>query len=68
MELDEIPRVISVDDHVVEPPHVWERWLPAQYRYRGPKIVRRGIGAIDYVGTGTTGVAQGSIPAAGVAV
>ena len=51
MELDEIPMIISVDDHVVEPPHVWERWLPAQYRDRGPKIVRRGIGAIDYVGT-----------------
>jgi len=51
MELDEIPMIVSVDDHVVEPPHVWERWLPAQYRDRGPKIVRRGIGAIDYVGT-----------------
>ena len=25
-----IPRIISVDDHVVEPPHVWETWLPAR--------------------------------------
>ncbi|MFI5053738.1 MAG: amidohydrolase family protein [Acidimicrobiia bacterium] len=47
----EIPKIVSVDDHVVEPPHVWERWLPAEYRDRGPKVVRRGIREIDYVGT-----------------
>ena len=47
----EIPKLVSVDDHVVEPPHVWERWLPAEYRDRGPKVVRRGIREIDYVGT-----------------
>ncbi len=49
--MNEIPKLVSVDDHVVEPPHVWERWLPAKFRDRGPKVVRRGIGAIDYVGT-----------------
>ena len=32
-----IPKLISVDDHVVEPAHVWERWLPAKYRDRGPR-------------------------------
>ena len=47
----ELPRLISVDDHVVEPAHVWERWLPERFRDRGPKIVRRGIREIDYVGT-----------------
>ena len=47
----DIPKLISVDDHVVEPAHVWDRWLPAKYRDRGPKVVRRGIGNIDYVGT-----------------
>jgi len=49
--MKELPKLISVDDHVVEPPHVWETWLPAKFRDRGPKIVRRGIGNIDYVGT-----------------
>ena len=49
--MNEIPKIISVDDHVVEPPHVWETWLPEKFRDRGPKIVRRGIGNIDYVGT-----------------
>ncbi len=38
----EIPMIISVDDHVIEPPHVWETWLPARYRDRGPKVVRDG--------------------------
>ncbi len=47
----EIPKIISVDDHVVEPADVWERWLPAKFKDRGPKVVRRGISGIDYVGT-----------------
>jgi len=49
--MNDIPKLISVDDHVVEPPHVWDRWLPAKFADRGPKIVRRGIRDIDYVGT-----------------
>ena len=35
-----LPWVISVDDHVVEPPHVWQRWLPAKLRDRGPRVVQ----------------------------
>jgi predicted TIM-barrel fold metal-dependent hydrolase len=38
----DLPKIISVDDHVVEPPHVWERWLPEQLRERGPHVVRDG--------------------------
>ena len=34
----EIPWIISMDDHVVEPPHVWQRWLPEKYRERGPRV------------------------------
>jgi predicted TIM-barrel fold metal-dependent hydrolase len=33
-----VPWVISADDHVVEPPHLWETWLPAKYRARGPHV------------------------------
>jgi predicted TIM-barrel fold metal-dependent hydrolase len=47
----DLPKIVSVDDHVVEPADVWERWLPAKYRDRGPHVERRGIGEIDYVGT-----------------
>lgn len=35
-----IPPIISVDDHMVEPPHLWQRWLPARFRDAGPKVVR----------------------------
>jgi predicted TIM-barrel fold metal-dependent hydrolase len=48
----EIPKIVSVDDHVVEPPHVWDRWLPERFRERGPKVERRGIGAMRHVGGG----------------
>jgi predicted TIM-barrel fold metal-dependent hydrolase len=41
--VSEIPRIVSVDDHVIEPPHLFERWLPARYRDRGPKSQRKGI-------------------------
>ncbi len=36
----EIPPIISVDDHVVEPPHLWREWLPSRYQDSGPRIVR----------------------------
>lgn len=35
-----IPRIISVDDHVVEPPTLWSDRLPSRYTSRGPRIVR----------------------------
>jgi predicted TIM-barrel fold metal-dependent hydrolase len=36
----DIPMIISVDDHVVEPPELWQRWLPAKHRERGPRVVQ----------------------------
>lgn len=39
--------LISVDDHVLEPGHLWETWLPERFRDRGPKLV------IDDDGKGT---------------
>jgi predicted TIM-barrel fold metal-dependent hydrolase len=50
--MPELPMIISVDDHIVEPPHLWQTWLPAKYRDRGPKVERRGIGDIRHVGGG----------------
>jgi predicted TIM-barrel fold metal-dependent hydrolase len=47
-----LPKIISVDDHVVEPPHVWDTWLPEKYRDRGPKIERRGVGEMKHIGGG----------------
>jgi len=48
----EIPMIVSVDDHVVEPAHVWETWLPSRYRDAGPHIERRRVGAMSHIGGG----------------
>ena len=32
----QIPRIISVDDHVIEPPNVWQDRLPEKFKAIGP--------------------------------
>ena len=51
----DIPRFVSVDDHVVEPPHLFQRWLPKKWADdpRSPRVERKGIGKMEYKG-GTT--------------
>jgi predicted TIM-barrel fold metal-dependent hydrolase len=39
--MTEPPLIISVDDHVVEPPDLWSSRLPARYQDRGPRIERK---------------------------
>ena len=36
----DLPLIISVDDHVVEPPDLWTSRLPAKYADVGPRVVR----------------------------
>src|SRR5699024_10728548 len=48
----ELPKIISVDDHVVEPAHVWQEYLPQKFKADGPRIERRGIGEMKHVGGG----------------
>jgi predicted TIM-barrel fold metal-dependent hydrolase len=36
--------LISVDDHVLEPAHLWQDRLPAKYREAAPRLVRDGDG------------------------
>jgi predicted TIM-barrel fold metal-dependent hydrolase len=50
MDEARIPKIISVDDHVVEPAHLWQTWLPERFRDRGPKVVRRGVRDISFAG------------------
>jgi predicted TIM-barrel fold metal-dependent hydrolase len=52
-ETTEIPLIVSVDDHVVEPPHLWQTWLPDKFKDRAPRIERHGLAGLKYVG-GTT--------------
>jgi predicted TIM-barrel fold metal-dependent hydrolase len=46
----EIPRIISVDDHVIEPTDVWTKRLPASYQEVGPRVVRKKLKGMSYVG------------------
>jgi hypothetical protein len=32
-------RIISADSHAIEPPDLWQRYLPAAYAARGPRVV-----------------------------
>lgn len=50
---DPFPMIVSVDDHVVEPPHVWTEWLPERFKSKGPRVERRRVGEMRHVGGGT---------------
>ena len=41
--------LVSVDDHVVEPPDMFEGRLPSKYRDLAPKLVRKGDGTDVWV-------------------
>ena len=40
---DQLPLIISVDDHVLEPRELWQQELPASVRDRGPKVSREKV-------------------------
>jgi predicted TIM-barrel fold metal-dependent hydrolase len=44
------PRIISVDDHIMEPPNVWQDRLPEKYRAVGPRVVRQKVADMQFVG------------------
>jgi len=48
--VDEFPKIISVDDHVVEPPGVWQDRLPRKHLETGPRVVRAPVGELTYRG------------------
>ncbi len=45
----EIPRIVSVDDHVIEPAHVWQDRLPEKYKAVGPRVIQE-RGNMSFVG------------------
>ena len=42
-EEHELPDMISVDDHVMEPKDLWQEQLPESLRERGPKVLREKV-------------------------
>ena len=45
----ELPKIISVDDHILEPRTLWQDELPASMRERGPKVVREKL-SLHFIG------------------
>ena len=45
----EVPRIVSVDDHVIEPANVWQDRLPTKYKDVGPRVVQE-AGNMSFVG------------------
>src|SRR5260370_25598579 len=41
--------VISVDDHIVEPPHTFDGRVPAKFAQRAPHVVEKGDGTQVWV-------------------
>ena len=46
----ELPKIISTDDHVIEPPRVWLDRLPKKYHDIGPRTERHGMGDLSFNG------------------
>ena len=46
----DIPWIVSVDDHVIEPPSLWASRLPARYRDVGPRVERLPAGELALAG------------------
>ena len=45
----ELPNIISVDDHVMEPKTLWQEQLPPSLRERGPRVSREKV-KLDFSG------------------
>jgi predicted TIM-barrel fold metal-dependent hydrolase len=48
--MSEFPKIVSVDDHVVEPPDTWSKRLPSKYADVGPRIVYAPAGEVVFKG------------------
>jgi len=52
-----IPMIISVDDHVLEPPELFRSRVPSRYREEAPHVERRRIADITFKGASNFDVA-----------
>ena len=41
--------LVSVDDHTVEPPDMWDRHVPEKYKEFAPKLVKRADGTDAWI-------------------
>jgi predicted TIM-barrel fold metal-dependent hydrolase len=46
--------VISADAHVLEPPHIWDTWLPRPHRHKAPVLTQDADGGDAWLFAGAT--------------
>ena len=46
----DMPKIVSVDDHVIEPPGVWQDRLPEAMKAAGPRVERHRVASMTFVG------------------
>lgn len=46
-------RIVSADAHILEPPHIWDRWLPDRHREHAPRLVDDGEGGQGWLFAGS---------------
>ena len=47
-------RIISADSHILEPPDIWQNWLPAKYQDKAPQLVKDSDGGDAWLFAGAT--------------
>ena len=50
-QASDLPLLVSVDDHVMEPPRLWLDRLPSRYSEQAPHIVRERVASVIHPGT-----------------
>ena len=46
-------RIVSADAHVLEPPHIWSTWLPAQWQDKAPQLAKDAAGGDGWLYAGS---------------
>jgi predicted TIM-barrel fold metal-dependent hydrolase len=47
-------RIVSADTHILEPPDIWHKWLPAKYQDKAPQLVQDADGGSAWLFAGAT--------------
>jgi len=48
--MEDFPKIVSVDDHVIEPGGVWQDRLPERLKAVGPRVERHRVAEMTFVG------------------
>ncbi len=50
-----VDRIVDSDCHILEPPNIWETWLPKKYQDKAPKLTKDADGGDAWLFAGSAG-------------